>query len=267
MADPRAIVIDFLQRCVDYSEASITRKKERGDEEDIPRWQAYMDFTCHAIKEIEAGELDAWFTAPVVIDQDRVEFDPSELKHLDRARLIDGLVGPRPVFVASTRNEQGIENLSVLSTIAPVSNTPALLSCSLSMNREGRFRDTLLNLRENAEMRLHLMTPSSSSIKSIEAAVQAIPSDESEWDLLGAQPPHLPGTVAVLDCTLVAEHELPEDAVATLCILRVDSIEIPESLLETLLQGGHAEVLHQHGWCLIKPSDGKWQHQVRVDVD
>ena len=64
MDKDKAVVIEFLRRCVLYSDESIQRKKERGDLEEIPKWQAYRDFTDHAIKEIEKGELDDWFSSP-----------------------------------------------------------------------------------------------------------------------------------------------------------------------------------------------------------
>ena len=57
----REVVQLFLERCVTYANASIERKMERGDEKsEIDKWIAYRDFTEHAIKEIEAGDLDAW---------------------------------------------------------------------------------------------------------------------------------------------------------------------------------------------------------------
>jgi hypothetical protein len=41
MMDKKAIVADFLSRCITYSDKSITRKKARGDSEDITAWQSY----------------------------------------------------------------------------------------------------------------------------------------------------------------------------------------------------------------------------------
>ena len=51
----------FLQRCVIYADASIERKKQRGEDEDvIAQWQAYRDFTEHAVEEVASGDLDTW---------------------------------------------------------------------------------------------------------------------------------------------------------------------------------------------------------------
>ena len=58
----RRLVEVFLRRCVTYADASIERKKQRGeDEEIISQWQAYRDFTEHAAEEVASGDLDTWF--------------------------------------------------------------------------------------------------------------------------------------------------------------------------------------------------------------
>ena len=50
-----AIVADFLSKCIDYANASIARKQERGEQELIPAWQTYIEFAQHAIDEINTG--------------------------------------------------------------------------------------------------------------------------------------------------------------------------------------------------------------------
>jgi len=57
----RRLVELFLRRCVIYADASIERKKQRGEDEDvIAQWQAYRDFTDHAVEEVASGDLDTW---------------------------------------------------------------------------------------------------------------------------------------------------------------------------------------------------------------
>ncbi len=57
----RKLVGSFLQRCVEYANDSIERKRQRGeDESEIARWVAYRDFTEHAFREVSSGELDSW---------------------------------------------------------------------------------------------------------------------------------------------------------------------------------------------------------------
>ena len=57
----RQHVIEFLEKCIQYANASILRKQNRGDMEEIPQWETYLEFTRHALDEIQAGELDRWF--------------------------------------------------------------------------------------------------------------------------------------------------------------------------------------------------------------
>jgi len=59
--EKREFICAFLEKCVTYADESIARKKNRGtDETEISKWEAYRDFTEHAIKEIKAGDLDSW---------------------------------------------------------------------------------------------------------------------------------------------------------------------------------------------------------------
>lgn len=264
MDEGKTTVIDFLRRCVVYSDESIQRKKERGDLEDISKWQAYRDFTDYSIKEIEEGKLDDWFSTPETQKKGILkDLEISELEHQDRARIVDGLIGPRPIFVAATCSDDGVWNLGLLSTVAPASNSPALLTCSLSQDRDGRPRDTLVNLKHNGKITLHLLPTSAEGVRIAEAAATILPPNESEWGLFEGEPPHLPGAIASIHCRLVDQHSLPEGAVATLCVLAIDSISLPEELQEELLKGGNSNNLYQHGWCHIHPSDANWSHLIR----
>ena len=61
IVERRELIETFLRRCVTYADASIERKKKRGeDEKIIARWQAYRDFTDHAAEEVASGDLDTW---------------------------------------------------------------------------------------------------------------------------------------------------------------------------------------------------------------
>ena len=259
----KAVVIDFLHRCVLYSDESIQRKKERGDLEEVPKWRAYRDFTDYAIKEIEEGKLDDWFSSPQPERGPLEDLQISELEHQDRVKIVDGLIGPRPIFVAATCSDDGVHNLGLLSTVSPASNSPALLTCSLSQDRNGRPRDTLVNLKQNGNITLHLLPTSIEGVRIAEAAAETLPSNESEWRLFEAKPPNLPGAIASIHCQLLDQHSLPNGSVATLCVLAIDSISLSKGLQEELLEGGNSNNLYQHGWCNIHPSDANWSHLIR----
>jgi hypothetical protein len=75
MSDPaqsKQAVLDFLLRCVEYADTSLQRKQARLSEStaetekevilaEIAKWEAYREYTAHAITEVEDGELDHWF--------------------------------------------------------------------------------------------------------------------------------------------------------------------------------------------------------------
>mgnify|MGYP003330638344 CR=1 FL=1 len=50
----------------------------------------------------------------------------------------------------STRNGER-ENIAPITSVSVVSNSPPLVTMSLSQNRDGKKRDTYLNLKENGE--------------------------------------------------------------------------------------------------------------------
>ena len=56
----RNLVVSFLRRCVKYANASIDRKRDKGEEEEVVKWVAYRDFTDHAVMEVSNGDLDSW---------------------------------------------------------------------------------------------------------------------------------------------------------------------------------------------------------------
>ena len=65
-----AAVHDFLRRCAQWArEVEIPKRLDRVGEGADPaeaaklhEWVAYLRFTEHTLRELEAGELDHWFT-------------------------------------------------------------------------------------------------------------------------------------------------------------------------------------------------------------
>ena len=60
--DEKAVIVNYLRKCNTYAEASIQRKEERGELDEISAWKSYIAFNDHAIEELGNGKLDAWFT-------------------------------------------------------------------------------------------------------------------------------------------------------------------------------------------------------------
>ena len=313
MVDERQAVKGFLSLCVRYAEDSIARKEERlgtAEERDddlsgLPAWKSYRDFTAHAILEIDDGLLEHWFEhlqehddwrptpddtrQEASGDGEHSEVDgnsddglsPIELTSIasvgmeyDECRaLLDGFISPRPLVLASTKSSDGIDNLAGLSSMAVVSNNPPLLAISLSQDRDGRKRDTLVNLKDNGRITLHILPASREMAAIVDAASKVLPKEESEWDIIGVGgisspsegdwPATFPLALAALECELLQSHDLPDGAVAELCILGVSNFLAPSSTIATIQGGETLSSLCQHGSYRLTPAPDDWGYDCK----
>ena len=261
--DRKAVVLEYLNRCNSYAEASIARKRERGEEQQTDSWKSYIEFNDHAIEEIKNGTLDHWFTPlPTTNMVDAKRMDVNEIEHAQRAGWLSGLLSPRPLVIASTQDEHGNKNLAPYTSVMAVSTGPPLLIASFSCNREGRYRDTLLNLRSTKKAILHLMPSNASMVDAIDETASPLPKEESEWNYAGFTPHELEPllvneAVAAIEVEYLEDRELP-DAVARLAVLRVTGLwtteqEIPPEGLDILCQHGHDR---------LTPSPSSWGQKV-----
>ena len=131
---------------------------------------------------------------------------------------------PRPVALVSTRNGER-ENVAPMTSVSMVSTTPPLAVMSLSRNREGKMRDTYLNLIETKECELQFLAPTKRAAKDVDLASKPI--EGSEWDLIDLEGPVHPQAVVIMKCRLVEDRALPEGAVARLVTLRVEKLIVP----------------------------------------
>ena len=243
-------IMDFLRRCIEYSDDSMSRKRERGDSKElIAEWQAYRDYTQYALDELEKGDLDHWIESPFSPAENNLELD--ELDHLTRATWLSGILSPRPLALVSTTGEKG-ENIAPITSLTVVSNTPPLIVMSLSQNRNGTPRDTYLNLKENGECNLQFLAATEDAAKDVDLA--GTPCEDSEWGLMEAEGPIHPLAVAILKCKMIEDRELPDGAVARLITLRVKSMTVSSYLPP---EAG-LNILCQHGLDRLTPSPNDW---------
>ena len=238
--DEKDSIIKFLDRCVAYANDSIERKRERGENEnEIKRWEAYRDFTAYASDEVSRGDLDDWFDGnqkKFDLNSDINSLEVDKMNHQERARWLSAIISPRPLILVSTISKEGVPNLAPMSSISVVSNTPPLLGMSLSTNREGRPRDTLLNLKETGKATLAILPVNSKSFEMVDMTRKPIPRNESEWGEINAlrditEMATAPkAAIAAIETTLLECYRLPLDAVAEWVVLKVDSIIKPSSI-------------------------------------
>ena len=261
--DRKRIVLDYLKRCNSYAEDSVTRKTERGEEQQTESWKSYIQFNTHAIEEIKNGTLDNWFTPlPTKTMEGAQRIDVNELEHAHRAGWLSGLLSPRPLVIASTQDEHGNKNLAPYTSVMAVSTGPPLLIASFSCNREGRYRDTLHNLRSTKRAILHLMPSSELTVEAVDETARPLPEGESEWNLAGFTPHALDPllineAVAALEVEFIEDRPLP-DAVARLAVLRVTGLWTTE---ESLPAEG-LDILCQHGHDRLTPAPDSWGKKV-----
>ena len=261
--DRKQVVLDYLTRCNAYAMDSIARKTERGEKEQTASWESYIQFNDHAIEEIKNGTLDNWFTPlPTKSMEGARRIDVDELEHAQRAGWLSGLLSPRPLVIASTQDKEGNKNLAPYTSVMAVSTGPPLLIASFSCNRDGRYRDTLHNLRSTKRAIHHFMPSSHSSVDAIDETARPLPEGESEWNLTGFTPHPLDPllinqAVAALEVEFLEDRPLP-DAVARLAVLRVTGLWTTE---ETLPANG-LDILCQHGHDRLTPAPDSWSKKV-----
>jgi len=257
--DRKAVVADFLTKCIDYANASIERKRKRGEDGLIPAWETYIEFTQHSIDEIHSGKLDSWFERETRTDlSDATRIDIMDMEHKDRSAWLAGIVSPRPLILASTVDENGVKNLAPLSSVMGVSNTPPLFIASFSKNKRKEYRGTLVNMRQTGKAILHVMPSTLQAVDWIDMAGSPILPEQSEWDLIDITPHDendllIKQAIAAIEVDYIEEKELP-GAVARLAIMKVKHIwtssnKIPATGLDVLTQHGMDNIMAApDGW-------------------
>ena len=263
MSEHRQVVIDFLNKCNVYAQASIERKKERRELQDIAAWESYIEFNTHAIGELEEGKLDDWFASPQAPNLPPIyRLDIASMEHAERSTWLNNILTPRPVVIAATHNEEGGRNFAPLSSVMHVSTAPAYLTASFSLHKDGRPRDTMANLRTTTRAILNILPATQDSAQLVDDTATPLPFGEDEGASINVQtvegqPLLLNDAVAAVEVSYVEEHALP-NAVAVLAVLKVEAIWFSSATLPT---SGLA-VLCQHGRDEMTAAPQTWTRKV-----
>jgi flavin reductase (DIM6/NTAB) family NADH-FMN oxidoreductase RutF len=159
------------------------------------------------------------------------------MSHEERRNWLASLLMPRPISLVATKSSRGIHNIAPMSSIGVVSNSPPMVTISLSKNREGKERDTLVNLRNQgigSSCMIFILPATLESAKNVQLTSTKTPIDKSEWDLIDEEMiieddlSILPSAMVAMRCKLMEIHPLPGDASASLAILQVESIITPD---------------------------------------
>jgi flavin reductase (DIM6/NTAB) family NADH-FMN oxidoreductase RutF len=85
-----------------------------------------------------------------------MHIDPSALSARDVYQLLIGLVTPRPIAWVSSVSAEGSSNLAPFSFFSAVTANPPTVLFSVANTREGRKKDTLLNVEAVPEFVVNL---------------------------------------------------------------------------------------------------------------
>ena len=108
------------------------------------------------------------------------------LTHDARSAWLTNLASPRPLALIATSSERSSQHCPYTS-LSVVSNSPPMAVVSLSADRNNRWRDTLLNMRQTKKAVLNFLPVSSDAATVVEQTAKPIAHGTSEWDAFGLE--------------------------------------------------------------------------------
>jgi flavin reductase (DIM6/NTAB) family NADH-FMN oxidoreductase RutF len=115
-----------------------------------------------------------------------IELDAGKLTPREVFGLLTSIVAPRPIAFVSTLSADGKANLSPFSYFNLGGANPPSVVFSVTNNREGKEKDTLLNVRETREYVVNAVTFAMAEPMNVTSA--AYPRGVSEWEMAGFHP-------------------------------------------------------------------------------
>lgn len=166
-----------------------------------------------------------------------MQFDPQQLDAQMSYKLMAGLVVPRPIGWTSTITRDGQHNLAPFSFFMMITSTPPHIAISVGA-REGEAKDTLVNIRDNGEFVINVVSADLGPAMAISAAEW--PADVDEFAAAGltaapsvvVRPPRVAEAPAHLECVarqIMPVGELPYGA--HLVVAEVVQIHVRDDLL------------------------------------
>lgn len=116
------------------------------------------------------------------------ELHVDDLDPLERYKLLNGLVLPRPIAFVSTQSPEGQSNLAPYSFFNAVSATPMALVYCPANHSDGSEKDSLRNAKPIAEGGNGCFVVNLAVdryIRQVAGAAEDLPQDESEFSLVG----------------------------------------------------------------------------------
>ena len=167
-----------------------------------------------------------------------VSFSLEELSAQKCYRLLAHLVGPRPIALVCTVNQEDEPNLAPFSFFNAFSAEPPVVgfSCTRTL-RENKLKDTYCNLREVPQCTISVVTRS--IVEQVNLCAVDYPAHVNEFEKSGlsplpsdlVQPPRVAESPAHLECQLLQILELGEGGGAgNLALCKVLKIHISDDV-------------------------------------
>ena len=167
-----------------------------------------------------------------------MQLDPSIISSSDTYKLLTGIIIPRPIGWISTVSESGIYNLAPFSFFNAVGEDPPHVM--FSTVRTGNVnKDTLNNVLATKQFVVNMVTED--LVEKMNTTSQAIPANESEFDLAGLTPipsikikaPRVKECLVTMECEMVHHYFLEDHKNGGACIIigRVVLFHVEDSVL------------------------------------
>lgn len=101
-------------------------------------------------------------------------------------RLCISFINPRPIALVSTLSSDGRPNLAPFSFYNMVCANPPVVMICPGVHRDGRPKDTLVNIRQTGQFAIATVTPELAP-RMVRCAAD-LPYGQSEWDFAGLTP-------------------------------------------------------------------------------
>lgn len=135
---------------------------------------------------------------------------PADLRY----RLLSGAVVPRPIALVTTVDAAGRPNAAPFSFFGVLSHDPATLAIGIEQGADGRVKDTARNIRETAELTVHIVDAALAA--QMEICASPVAPGVSELALAGLQTvpgrdvaaPRILAAPIALECRLLRHVDL-----------------------------------------------------------
>ncbi len=142
-----------------------------------------------------------------------MNINPTDLDFRQAHHLLAGAVTPRPILLVSTIGEDGVFNVAPFSFAAPVCVKPPLIGIELSTRKDGKKKDTVINIEFSKEFVVNIVGEDLAD--AMNKASADYPSDVDEFKEAGLTPvqatlvraPMVKESPINLECRLVQNLE------------------------------------------------------------